>query len=1121
LPAPPRGKELEVTGAFRPARVAAATLLFSAIPVLYGPLSPSRADLIMGARDEGIRIPVLVALETFPTGPGDSAKAEAAWLQRLERRLEDEEGGSAPVRVVERFILERGPTAAEGAGTDEARLQAVAHSQSASFVVLGSLTQLADRYSLDVRLLAVDGTADPIEERVFEGEGIDGLAEIFDRAAETVRRWVADAPAPAPAPPGPVPPPVARPDTGAPVEVPVPDPQAVSAPPRFPAEPPVPAEEIPGVEPQGDPETVTPGLEPEIVIPGLEPVDPPEATPEEDAIDQRAEPPSEPGPSAEGPPVVEIRVVGNRRIEADAIRGRVATRVGEPFDAARTREDLRRVFDLGFFRDVQVLASDHPDGKVVTFVVEENPIIRQVSVIGNDAVSGDEIREQLTLTVGSTIDYPLLLENEQRIEALYQAKGYYRAEVDARVEAISDDAVAVKFDIVEGNELHLVEIDFQGNDFLSDGELRKVMQTKPWRFYSRLTHWFDRSGLYAEPIFYQDLDRIRRRYMDEGFIRVRVSEPEVTVNEKEDGLRVVVRIEEGSRFTVGEVDVGGDGSFDRDRLRSLVTLQPGQTFSRSAMTDDVERLRNHYADRGFFFARVEPKTRVDPVAKTIDCRFEVEKGDLYFIEHVRVRGNTRTRDQVVRREIELGEGELYSATALQRSQARVRRLGFFEEVSMETRPLDDPHHVDVDVEVVERPTGSFSFGAGVGSTDGFLVNASIRQENLFGKGYQLTANVDFGSDNSNVYVRFTDPYIFGTAASLSTTVFQYEREYLDFDQNVFGFDVTTGYPLDEGDTRGFAGYSFTAREVTGDIVQASSMVQREEFQEDIDTSLASLSFRRDLRDDARFPKSGHVTGFAMEFAGLGGLSQFLRLEGRTTWFFPVKKWLGFESTFIVNSRAGYVFPFNDISDFDLPQCTSAACDAWVAASNGETQSLTNIDDDLELPISERYFLGGVDAFQVRGFRQRSLGPRRSVLYPFNPTGLPGDLAFTTSDRDQAGGCLAASGECNSLKDTDIDDFEDLDLTDVIGRHKFFLLNLELQFPIAEELGLVGIVFFDMGNAFAEDEAINPADLRFGTGAGLQWFSPFGPILVQLGIPLDPLEDEDNTVFEFSMGGSTY
>jgi outer membrane protein insertion porin family len=1105
-----------VNGAIRRGRVVVATLLFSAIPVLYGPLSPSRADLIMGARDEGIRIPVLVALETFPTSPADSAKAEAAWLQRLERRLEAEEGGSPPVRVVERFILERGLTEAEGGpGTDEARLQALAHAQSASFVVLSSLTHLADRYNLDLRLLSVDGTADPIEQRVLEGEGIDGLAEIFDRAAQTVRRWVADAPAPAPSPTGPVPPPVARPDTTSPVEVPAPEPEAVSAPPPFPPEPSVPAEETPAVESQEG--------SPEIVVPGLEPVDIPEAAPEEDAIDERVEPPPEPRPSADGPPVVEIRVVGNRRIEADAIRGRVATRVGEPFDAARTREDLRRVFELGFFRDVQVLASDHPDGKVVTFVVEENPIIRQVSVIGNDAVSGDEIREQLTLTVGSTIDYPLLLENEQRIEALYQAKGYYRAEVDARVEAISDDAVAVKFDIVEGNELHLVEIDFQGNDFLSDGQLRKVMQTKPWRFYSRLTTWFDRSGLYAEPIFYQDLDRIRRRYMDEGFIRVRVSEPEVTVNQNEDGLRVVVRIEEGSRFTVGEVDVGGDGAFDREALRSLVTLQQGQTFSRSAMTDDVERLRNHYADRGFFFARVEPQTRVDPAAKTIDCRFEVEKGELYFIEHVRVRGNTRTRDQVVRREIELGEGELYSATALQRSQARVRRLGFFEEVNMETRPLDDPHHVDVDVEVVERPTGSFSFGAGVGSTDGFLVNASIRQENLFGKGYQLTANVDFGSDNSNVYVRFTDPYIFGTAASLSTTIFQYEREFLDFDQNVFGFDVTTGYPLDEGDTRGFAGYSYTDREVTGDEVRASSMVQREEFQEDTDTSLASLSLRRDLRDDARFPKSGHVTGFAAEFAGLGGLSQFLRLEGRTTWFFPVKKWLGFESTFIVNSRAGYVLPFNDISDFDLPGCTGALCDAFVAIDPSEIQPLTNIDTDLELPISERYFLGGVGAFQVRGYRQRSLGPRRAILdQRLGDTAA--DRIFFATGQEVVGNtlqCLEPSGQCNSLQDTDIDDFEDLDLTDVIGGNKFFLLNLELQFPLSEELGLVGILFFDMGNAFAEDEAINPADLRFGTGAGVQWFSPFGPILVQLGIPLDPLEDEDNTVFEFSMGGSTY
>jgi outer membrane protein assembly factor BamA len=223
-------------------------------------------------------------------------------------------------------------------------------------------------------------------------------------------------------------------------------------------------------------------------------------------------------------------------------------------------------------------------------------------------------------------------------------------------------------------------------------------------------------------------------------------------------------------------------------------------------------------------------------------------------------------------------------------------------------------------------------------------------------------------------------------------------------------------------------------------------------------------------------------------------------------------------------------PFNSVDDFDLPPCSSADCQAFLATSP-EFSALEDIDDDLELPLTERYFLGGLGAFQVRGFKQRSLGPRRTILTQapnvFDSGGLPDsfsnprDRAFISAGRDATGACIRPGGKCNNLTDTDPSDFEDLDLTDVIGGNKMLLLNLELEFPISTDLGLKGFVFLDMGNAFAENESINPGDLRYGTGAGVHWFSPFGPITLVLGIPLDPLEDEDASVFEFSMGGSNF
>ena len=816
--------------------------------------------------------------------------------------------------------------------------------------------------------------------------------------------------------------------------------------------------------------------------------------------------------------VVELRIEGNRRIEADAIRALLQTRVGDRVRPRTIAGDVRRIYELGFFRDVQVFSTPLRGGQLITFQVEENPIIRQVSISGNDSLGADDIKDRLTITVGSTVDYPLLLENEQRIEGLYQSRGYYLAEVDYRVEPLAGDAVAVDFDIVEGNKLRLTRVRFEGNEAFSDRELLSDATTKPWGWSSYLSSYWDNSGLYAEPLFYQDLEQILRMYMNHGFIQVQVGDPEVSHDES--GLEVAVKIVEGPQYSVGQLDVVGDETLDQPELVAMLKMQTGDIFDRSALSEDVENVRARYADRGFYEARVRPRTDVDPDLRTIDVVFEVEKGDLFFVDWIDVSGNERTRDAVVRRQMGVAEGDLFSGSALERSRTRVRRLGYFEEVSLDTEPTE-PGKLGVTVDVVERQTGSFSVGAGFGSVDGFLLNASISQQNLFGRGYAVAANADLGSNNQFGFIRFTDPWFRGSAAALSLSGRFSKIDFDDFRSEIRGLSIDVGYPLDEGETRGSVGYAFSGREITDvDDQIASSLLQREEAQEDTDTSMLTFSIRRDTRDDFRFPKSGQIWALAVETAGLGGLNKFLRFEGRLTRFMPARKWVGFESTLIFNSRLGYVLPLNSIGDFDLPECVG--CTPFP-----QLQRLEDIDDDLKLSLSERYFLGGLGAFQLRGFEQRTVGPRRTALTPF---GSGDNMLFAPTNRNTVpvgDRCVDLDGNklpddaCNDIDDQDIDDFENLDLTDVIGGNKMFLLNLELQFPISEELGLTGILFFDTGNAFAENDNINPADFRFATGAGMQWFSPFGPILVVLGFPLDPEDNEKNSVFEFSLGGAQY
>ncbi len=1023
-------------------------------------------------------VSIVVGLQRLAAVDAPTTPEEDLWLSHFVRQLEFMEEDALRGLSVSYSMVLKQDGLSDSAG-ESLRLGAIG--AGASHVVIGGMTELAERYSFDVRVVSVMGGA-ALAHLVLESEGPEGPGAAIDRAAAAVREVLLQG--------------------------------SRGAAPSDTAEHRIPAEEP--LIPVAD-ETVKEADDTLAGVPTIPQVaeGASGARTEDDASGLVA------AATTGGQSVSEIRVSGNRRIEADAVRAAVGTRVGRPLQRYRIGEDIRRVYELGFFRRVEVLATDAPDGVIITFLVEEYPVIREVAISGNDSLPNDDIRDQLTITVGSTIDYPLLLQNKQRIEDLYKASGFYQVEVDYTVENLREDAVSVNFEVLEGRKLRLVSVEFQGNNTMTAEELMAVVQTKPWGRLSFATRFWDHSGVYAEPIFFQDLDRVSRLYMDNGFIRVRVGEPEVDV--LDDGIRVRVPISEGPQYNVGTVDVAGDETMDTDELIGLVTMKPGAVFSRSDLSADVETLRSHYADRGFFSARVRPITQVDQDTLEVNSAFEVEKGELYFVDRIEVKGNARTRDQVVRRELGLAEGELYSARALERSRARVRRLGFFEEVNLETQEMEGTQRLRVDVDVVERPTGSFSFGAGVGSVDGFVATASVRQDNLFGKGYGVQVSADLGSTNQRASVRFVDPYFMGTPAGFSAALNFTDLEFVDFDQTILGFELATSYPLDEGETRGTAAYSLSSREISSqNAIQASSLLQRAEFQGKTNTSMFSLSFRQDTRDDIRFPRKGKILGGALELAGLGGLNKFIRIEGRGTWFIPFKKYTGFESTFVVNSRAGWAIPLNQIGDFDLPGCTGGAC-AGLIGTSGQAAALTNIDTDLKLPLSERYFLGGLGSFQVRGFKQRSLGPRRGILNQLGDG--TGGLFFFSSGRSGLSSdgfaCVAGPGQCNDLTDKDIDDFENLDLADVIGGNKMFLLNLELQVPISEQLGLTGLVFLDMGNSFAENESINPANLRYGTGGGIHWFSPFGPILLVLGLPLDPLEDEDASVFEFSLGGGGY
>jgi outer membrane protein assembly factor BamA/TolB-like protein len=733
--------------------ILALAILFVSSGVLLSP-APVRA--------QAAPVRVVVAVLPFKIHSAQPlGHLERSLADLLESRLE----ASGRVTVVESLVVREAMLGYAGGDLTEEALRQLADEVDADYVVAGSLTELAGRYSLDVRVTPVsEGVSSHSLAYIAQGDDelLDRMNELADRilgvlAGESPRATVSEVRLVGAESLDPDPSPRLRVSAGSAYDAALASADLAML------------KGLAGVatasvetERQAGGVVVTYRIVPsERLLAGAE------VAPEGDRVG-----------------AVEVR--GNRRIEQNAIKARISTRVGDRFEPARVAEDVRQVYGLGFFRNVVVYSDEGIEGRILVFEVEENPVVRQVSISGNDSLDADKIRDILTLTTGATLDYPLLFENRARIEGLYRAEGYYLADVSTDVEPLPNDSVAVDFHVIEGKKLRLRAIDFEGNEHFTDEELSQGLKTKPWRFYSYVTRFLDKSGTYSEPVFQQDLNTVVQKYQNAGYIQVEVDEPEVVP--EEDGLTVRVDIVEGRRYEVGKVDVTGDETLDLESLRERLLLKEDEWFDRSALTADSENLADRYRDRGFYFANVEPRTRVSEDELEVDVTFEVEKGPLYFIREIDISGNTTTIDPVIRREMQVVEGELYSARALRLSQGRMERLGFFEEVSFEPVQTDQPEELDMDVRVIERPTGSLSFGAGISSQDGFVISGSLAQTNLFGRGYGAQLSADIGGNTDRFFLSFTDPYFLGSDWSASITAFNTEIQFEDFDESRTGIE---------------------------------------------------------------------------------------------------------------------------------------------------------------------------------------------------------------------------------------------------------------------------------------------------------------------------------------------
>lgn len=722
--------------------------------------------------------------------------------------------------------------------------------------------------------------------------------------------------------------------------------------------------------------------------------------------------------------IASIAPTGNERIDSGAILRKISTKSGDTYSQKTLRKDLVSIYQMGYFNDVQIDVQDSPQGKNVVFKVIEKPIISSILYEGIDELKEEDIKEAANLKEHFILNPAKIATAEEAIRQLYKTKGYYNCQVRSEISYPDDSGATVRIIIDEGEETFIKEISFEGNNTFDDDELLDEIESGERGFFS----WITDSGLLDMVKIEQDAQRIITFYNNQGFLEAKIGDP--VISQEEEWLFVKFLIEEGPRFRVGTVDFSGDILPDKDTLFDLLTVRQEEFLNRQTVRDDIFKLTDHYAEAGYAFANIRPNVIKAPTGNRMDITFAIDKGNLVYIDRITIKGNSRTRDNVIRRELRLTEGGIFDSKALQKSSQALQRLQFFEEVNITPEPSLDPDRMNIIVEVKEKSTGTFSIGAGYSSVDKLILMGQISENNFLGRGDTLSFSANLSDSSSRFNLAYTNPHLNDSDLSWGIDLFSTEREYDDYTKDSKGGGIRIGYPLIEK-IRIYGNYSYTDTDLT-DVSDDASYIIRNSVDLHI-TSAIKVSLVRDSRDKRYGASSGSRNAVSVKYGGgpLGGDAEFTKVEGSSSWYFP----LPFRMTFHVKGAAGQVFE----------------------------------NEDDKLPVYERFYLGGLNS--VRGFEYAKISPIDPV----------------TEER--------------------------------VGGDKMWYTNTEIIFPLLEAQGLNGVLFYDAGQVLNDDEDWGTSDsIKNATGFGVRWLSPMGPLRLVWGYNLDPDPDEDDSVWDFSVGG---
>lgn len=638
--------------------------------------------------------------------------------------------------------------------------------------------------------------------------------------------------------------------------------------------------------------------------------------------------------------VKEVRISGNRRIDAAAIVAQLKHASGT-ITADALDEDIKNVYRTGFFDQVSVSREAHPQGgSVLIYTVTEKPQVRKVYIKGNKEVKESELRDVLKVGADRFIDKAKIDGLLRSARRYYQTQGYYDATFESAIVAVGDGQVDLTVTVNEGDPYKIRRIEVVGLKEIDEDDLLGAIQTKRYKWWNS---WLLGTGRLSPEMLENDRALMRQYFLDHGFIDASVSEARI---EKEDkSLRLFFEVQEGARYTIASVTASGD-LIDASVEKTIEGIDslPGEVFSAAKIREDAFKVSEKFTDNGFAFANVVPNTAILRADATVALDFATTKGDSVTVNEITIQGNQKTYENVIRRELRIGEQETYSSSKIKRSQQLLERLGFFEEVSIASEPSADKSKVDLNVNVREGSTGTFSAGAGFSSSDGALFNARLTENNIFGSGRSLTLNADIGTRRDNLILSLNDNRINDSFVSGGIDLLKSDREYSDFDRSLTGGSLELGYPLEEvfgevaQDISASLQYQFLNIEISDvDLEDAAQLVIDSEGK----STASSLSPRltRNTINNPLNPSKGSRQVLSAEYAGIGGDQEFYNIELRNQWYEPIVK----------TGVGDLIFSWRTVLGF------------------GES-----LNDD-PFPLFKRYFPGGINS--VRGFKNRTLGPK--------------------------------------------------------------------------------------------------------------------------------------------------